>query len=425
MLMNKRLFGGALGKYLLAILLVCLLVGFFWWKENYGVFGQLAHLTGSTAGDIVFVREGKSGSTNLFLIHDDGTNLRRLTNDPSLKRNPTWNPTGNEIAYAGESSVGGTHTLQIYLLGSGTPQQATQGSIQKDNPTWIMNGQKVAFLTGGVIKVINPNGTGLKQVYPPPIRGGAESTTTNDNEEADFLLPPIRAYAWDPNGKQIAGIQTTDGQFAPAMGESNWWKTKSSGGAQQNIQYPESAVLLPSMTSKPALIPGGASNHVGIAWLPDGKRLVVALSGAGDMNSLIIHRTDDLLLPMQPLLLAKPYTVAPENPCVSSDGTKVAFELWRMSSPDDRQLLGIAVLPTDLPNPIVIKSLKDVGKIPLVLKGEMSDPKWSPDGSKLLYTMVGAGGRDIWVCNADGSDRINLTKGNGDNVQAEWSPILK
>ena len=54
----------------------------------------------------------------------------------------------------------------------------------------------------------------------------------------------------------------------------------------------------------------------------------------------------------------------------------------------------------------------------------------SPDGSKVLYTIREAMMTDdrseyvnqIWLCNADGSNIIQLTKGDKNSSNPKWSP---
>ena len=61
--------------------------------------------------------------------------------------------------------------------------------------------------------------------------------------------------------------------------------------------------------------------------------------------------------------------------------------------------------------------------------GEKTQPKWSPDGSRLLY--VAPGGTDdfgnnldldLWVINADGTGIAKVTSFEGDDTDPSWSP---
>jgi dipeptidyl aminopeptidase/acylaminoacyl peptidase len=59
-----------------------------------------------------------------------------------------------------------------------------------------------------------------------------------------------------------------------------------------------------------------------------------------------------------------------------------------------------------------------------------SDPQWSPDGTKILFvrqSVSAVGGfpendADVWVMNADGSGKTNLTQDAAEDFQPAWSP---
>jgi Tol biopolymer transport system component len=81
---------------------------------------------------------------------------------------------------------------------------------------------------------------------------------------------------------------------------------------------------------------------------------------------------------------------------------------------------------------IVFDHLGDLFTIP-VAGGEASrltrglawdyQPRWSPDGSKILFTSDRAGGNNLWTMNADGSDLEALTDtGEKDTNSGAWSP---
>jgi dipeptidyl aminopeptidase/acylaminoacyl peptidase len=59
-----------------------------------------------------------------------------------------------------------------------------------------------------------------------------------------------------------------------------------------------------------------------------------------------------------------------------------------------------------------------------------SDPQWSPDGTKILFVRQAVPGvgdypefdSEVWVMNADGSGKTNLTQHEAEDVQPRWSP---
>ncbi len=61
--------------------------------------------------------------------------------------------------------------------------------------------------------------------------------------------------------------------------------------------------------------------------------------------------------------------------------------------------------------------------------GEKAQPKWSPDGTRLLYVAPGGTddfgnqlGLDLWVINADGTGIAKVTSFEGDDTEPAWSP---
>jgi TolB protein len=58
---------------------------------------------------------------------------------------------------------------------------------------------------------------------------------------------------------------------------------------------------------------------------------------------------------------------------------------------------------------------------PLTSSGRHTQPRWSPKGDVIVYTMR-QGTHDIWAVNADGSNPRRLTSGPGDNQGPTWAP---
>jgi Tol biopolymer transport system component len=98
----------------------------------------------------------------------------------------------------------------------------------------------------------------------------------------------------------------------------------------------------------------------------------------------------------------------------SPDGTRLAFESWRLGSPG-----------------LFVMDLRDGSATLLIVEGDDEEvsylrPSWSPDGSHITFVrrVTGRGnGFDIMVMNADGSDPRPLTdNGEIDEDQPRWSP---
>ncbi len=426
--MRPRMSGAAIGKYLLLVAFLALFAGWLYWKNSYGAIGRVAKLDSSTAGYIAFVRTDESGASNLCIVKDDGSDLKALTNNDLPKRMPCWSPDGTRLVYAQETRSEGTASYQLFVLGQGTPKQATYGSLSKDMPLWSPDGKRIAYLAGGAVKVVTPNGAETEQIYPRPAKGNSPVTEGQaPPEEVDGLKrPPITWYRWAPVGGALAGVQVLEGENAAAIGSANWWgkTSKNDGEEVVGVVEPESIIVLPHLEAEPVRLPG--AEKVGFGWYPDGRRMVVALQTRKGRHALVIFRTDEKDLPVTPILSADAHTVAVENPVVSPDGRQIAGELWRVQNNGDRLPLGLVLLPAEPDRPVVVKGAADIELLKVLTKGDARQPQWSPDGAKLLYTMVGATGRtDIWVVNSDGTGTVNLTKGKGDNTDPVWSPARR
>jgi formylglycine-generating enzyme required for sulfatase activity/Tol biopolymer transport system component len=88
---------------------------------------------------------------------------------------------------------------------------------------------------------------------------------------------------------------------------------------------------------------------------------------------------------------------------------------------DVSKLKGAIVFVSDRGSTLKIWSMRADGKDARQLtKGDDADadPRFSPDGKRILYTTLRGGFPEIWLMNRDGSDAKSITKGS----QGSWSP---
>src|SRR5688500_9809967 len=135
-------FGGALGKWLLLLVFLGLLAGFFLYKEGYGTVGHTKPMPLSTAGFVAFVRD-VNGQTDIFLANGSGSDIRQRTDDGAAKRTPVFSPDGKHLCFSSEPKNPGPdgRTFQLFVMGEGDPQPVTYGSVSKTWPQWSPDGK--------------------------------------------------------------------------------------------------------------------------------------------------------------------------------------------------------------------------------------------------------------------------------------------
>ncbi len=144
-------------------------------------------------------------------------------------------------------------------------------------------------------------------------------------------------------------------------------------------------------------------------WSPDGTRIV--------FEALIDPLASDLWIMdadgsnRTRLTVGGPHK---SDPDWSPDGTRIAYECNR---PDDGSTSEICVINA---NGTEDRNLTAPAGI-----ADAANPAWSPDASKIAFDSPGAGSREIWVMNADGSSPTQLTTHvfrESGNRAPTWSP---
>ncbi len=165
-------------------------------------------------------------------------------------------------------------------------------------------------------------------------------------------------------------------------------------------------VVVDTTTGRRQVLADGASLSAP-AWNEDGTKLAY-----GNGTSLWLTPASDYM----PSRLQLPKTLAPLA-MTWSPTTKIAFDGLRLTCDP----LG-SCLSTDRSEIWTMRAdgsgLKRVTRV-----GHAEKPKWSPEGSKLLFVArsTGTNESELWVANSDGSEAERLA-GTSGVIAADWSP---
>src|SRR5579872_2935404 len=258
----------ALKRVLIGLMLVLALIGYFQYINWIGRTGIIHGVNFPTANYIAFVRRLDDGSSAIYAVRADGSDLRKLTagNDASNKEHPCWTPDGKTLVFA--SNLKDLKTSQIYVLGDGAPVQLTYGSGNKFSPTVSPNGKLVAFITQGVVKTVSITGTDVRQVMPLP-RAGNENTADSGNPETETA--PYLSAVFGPDSATLSGIQDVSNVTITAgPEEANGLYGKHTTFASLPI---DQQVIVLSANRDSAFPPNPYGHEVSMSWEPNGERL--------------------------------------------------------------------------------------------------------------------------------------------------------
>ncbi len=89
-----------------------------------------------------FLEKGKTNS-EIYVMDADGSNLRKLTDNPAADNHPRWSPDGKWIMFVSTRTHGG----QAWLVSpdGGDARQLTEISTGVDDPNWTPDGKAIVY----------------------------------------------------------------------------------------------------------------------------------------------------------------------------------------------------------------------------------------------------------------------------------------
>ena len=345
-----------------------------------------------------------------------------LSSEPGAKAYPAFAPDGQRLAYSDRATSAKEDTFHIFTrdVTVGGSQQLTKGSGNDIGPVWSPDGSRLAFVRmqeGKGACVVMAAAGGDEHTFPGCTAPGDEAQPLPSlawMHDGQSLIAVKAAEAAEEKSPGLAILSLSDGKFRPLTHPPSGAQdstpavspdgnsiafVRSVGEDNANIYVSDTSGANPAH----AVTFDGRAIH-GIAWTRDGQDLVYTgqrvgmwrlwrvPAYGGSPRELMIGDREAQYAAIAPVGNRMIYTV---SPWVSS--------IWRAELGGDAD---------SVVEHVVIRS-----------SGRETGARYSPDGKSIANISDSTGHEEIWLSDADGGNRVQLTSFQGPDLgHIRWSP---
>jgi serine/threonine protein kinase/Tol biopolymer transport system component len=314
-----------------------------------------------------------AGTGGIFVMGATGESVRRVAD---FGYNPAWSPDGKEIAVATESVATSpwlrTSQSRLFRVEVATGKRRPVVDADAVQPSWSPGGRRIAYW--GAVP-----GVATRAVWTVPVSGGGGGEPVRVTSDSALNWNPV----WSPDGGHLYYVSDRGGSM-------NLWRVRIDQDSGRVSGEPE-----------PVTTPSAWSNLMSLSR--DGRRILYATV---DVRSLLekVDLDPGTLQPLGPPRPATDESKAFRFVSASPDGTSIVFDT---SFPQE----DIFVLAGGELRRLTNDAAKD------------RIPRWSADGSRIIFYSNRGGHFDLWSVRADGSGLEPLTRTGGPPLMNPvWSP---
>lgn len=378
------------------------------------VLGTVIAVVGVAFGLYTFTRPIKPKSPAPLL------RVIPFTSFPGREGHPAFSPDGNQIAFVWNGEKGDNTDIYVKLIGAGAPLRLTTNPSADLYPAWSPDGRYIGFVrqsdSESAIYLVPALGGSERKLQSLYRKFGWEAASLNwspdgkslafaDKDSAQgrnviFLLttesgerrrltsPPAEYWGdWSPSlspdGKMLAFIRSS------GTGISDLYTTPVAGGEPRRLTF----------TDAPA-------DRIGSpAWTDDGREIVFASWRNGSFSLWRVPASSG----GTPERLAEGGLNA-SNLAISRQGNRLAYtqsayetNIWRIDLPGSTSR-------SRSPTMLISSTRQDAA------------PHYSPDGKRIVFESTRSGDSEIWICDSEGSNLVQLTNLGTESGTPRWSP---
>jgi Tol biopolymer transport system component/tRNA A-37 threonylcarbamoyl transferase component Bud32 len=339
----------------------------------------------------------------------------QLTNGQGEKNSPSLNPDGKQFVYA--SSKGGNWDIFLQRTGGRESVNLTKDSVQDDTqPSFSPDGSHIAFRSerdGGGLFVMESTGENPRRLTTQ----GYMPSWSPDNRRLVFAThtfsvpgeapdPPSHLYLVNLDDSSTHPLKTGDAlqpSWSPHGDRIAYWGL--SAGGRRDI-----FTIAPDRNERPLAVTADDYLDWNPVWAPSGRQLYFLSDRGGSKN---VWRVDIEEKTGRTSGNPEPVTV----PARSVGSIAIAGDGKTFIYGDSSQRATLRRIAFDPAERKVSGSSESIGESQIVF-----DFDFSPDGSRIVYCTVGDTSENLWIMNADGTNRRMLTSDSYRNRGPQWSP---
>ena len=362
---------------------------------------------------------GKEFQFDLYIKQVGQEHVVQLTHHPAVFLSSAWSPDGRQIAFMRQADTESTGIYVISPLGGAERKVAgiTFSGLESQGLSWSPDGKWLAFSKRKSLAEKAGSSADRLSIHLVNVETGEERLLPDPSNDCGNSWQP----AFSPDGKYIASVCVL-----------------AEGVAKIYLQTPDGKQTRELKDAR------SSEGFAGIAWAEDSQSLVysadhhlwrISLAGgkpemllfAQDVESVAVARHGNRLAFAQvhhsvqvfQLALASPTkltgpaaklissTRGDAGAHVSPDGKHMAFQSWRSGTPE------VWVCDRDASNPVQLTSFRGPS---------IGEPRWAPDSRRIVFDLrPDSGISELYIVDLVGGRPRRLLTGTTEAASPFWS----